>query len=118
MPIYQFNSFSNRLGESNHLQPLYPLSTNPLSKSEPPKMIYDSIKTKPARISPPVASAQMSTLHPKMLKKYKFYQKNLETPVYLIRGTPDKILFGITCAGVAAGVVYGMGVLYSMAFKK
>ncbi len=117
MPCDQFKSFTGRLKESSQLQPLYPISTNPLNKLNPPKMIWDSIKTKPLKTTS-TSSAAFSTLDPKLIAKYKKFQTNLEKPVYLMGGTPDKILFGITCALVAAGVIQSLKLFYDMASPK
>ena len=108
MPFYQYNGFLSRITESKSLQPLYPLSATPLSKVDPPKVIYDTIHTKPVSTAAPAGSAGMSTstkytkstLDPKRLELYRFYQKNIHEPVFLKRGTPDKILFAFTAIGI------------------
>ncbi|XP_003426168.1 uncharacterized protein LOC100115623 isoform X2 [Nasonia vitripennis] len=92
-------------------------STDPLNKLNPPNMIWDSIKTKTLKTTS-TSSAAFSTLDPKLIAKYKKFQANLEKPVYLMGGTPDKILFGITCVLVAAGVIKSLKLCYDMANPK
>lgn len=48
-------------------------SPRPLQSTEPPVMIYDTVKTKPATTKV-VAKASYSTLSPKLAKLYKKYQ--------------------------------------------
>ncbi|XP_058810183.1 uncharacterized protein LOC131675272 [Phymastichus coffea] len=117
MPFYQFNSSTGRLKKSAYLQPLYPTSTHPLNKKELLEMIWDSIKTKPLRTISP-SSMGFSTLNPKMLAKYKKFQVNVEKPVYLMGGSPDKILFTTTCILVVAGVAQCLKLFYDMANPK
>ncbi|CAK9794807.1 hypothetical protein ANTQUA_LOCUS87 [Anthophora quadrimaculata] len=95
MSFHQFNSTTGRLKQSTQLQALSPLLPRPLQKVDLPKMVYDTVKTKPVKTSPPAKS--YSTLCPKIAKLQKEMQADLTKPVYLIRGTPDKILFGLTC---------------------
>ncbi|XP_043271016.1 uncharacterized protein [Venturia canescens] len=104
MPSYQFNHFTGRLRESTHFQPLYPISATPLHSADPPKMIYDTIKTKPATAGSArswSSTVQEGKLPEKMLKTMVAYQKDVEAPIFLIKGTPDKIMFGMSCVGLA-----------------
>ncbi|XP_011252145.1 uncharacterized protein LOC105248832 isoform X2 [Camponotus floridanus] len=96
MPFYQYNSFTGRIKPSANFQPLYPLRT------EPPVMIYDTIKTKPLTVIPKsgYSTDKPASLNPKMLQKFKFFQTSIDKPVYLAGGKKDKILFGFTVAYV------------------
>ncbi|KAK0175667.1 hypothetical protein PV327_009399 [Microctonus hyperodae] len=107
MPSYEFNQFTGRLKNSGHIQPLYPIKPVPLSKTESPKMIWDTIKTKAVKTDVQQASGY-STVSPKVLEKMKHYQKDITKPVFLMGGTPDKIFFGLTCA---LGVICTIGTI-------
>ncbi|XP_015108903.1 uncharacterized protein LOC107035822 [Diachasma alloeum] len=123
MPFYQFNHFTGRLKNSTNLQPLYPISPNPL-QSEPPKMIWDSIKTQVVKVDvpargaastpggappPPGGAPRKGTVPPRLIAKMKKFQQPgwRTTPVYLMGGTPDKIMFGATVALLVYGL-YGV----------
>ncbi|XP_050449998.1 uncharacterized protein LOC126850751 isoform X1 [Cataglyphis hispanica] len=100
MPFYQYNSFTGRIKPSTSFQPLYPLSPIPLQRTEPPVIIYDTIKTKPVSVTPKsgYCTDKPPTLDPKMWAKYKHFQAVIDKPVYLAGGKKDKILFGVTVA--------------------
>ncbi|XP_014229469.1 uncharacterized protein LOC106654213 [Trichogramma pretiosum] len=118
MPHYKYSSLAGRLLPSQtHLQPLHPTSLLPVDKADPPKMIWDSIKTKTLKTAP-LSAASFSTLDPKLLAKYKKFQANVEKPVFLMGGPPDKILFGATCAIVVVGVAQCFKLFYDMANPK
>ncbi|XP_015184745.1 PREDICTED: uncharacterized protein LOC107070764 [Polistes dominula] len=98
MTYYEFNPFTGRLKESTRFQPYYPLKPSALSKVEQ-TLIWDTMKTKPAEVkSAASVSSSSSSVDPKLLEKYKFFQRDIHKPVYLMGGTKDKILFGITIA--------------------
>ncbi|KAK0089654.1 hypothetical protein PV325_006077 [Microctonus aethiopoides] len=101
MPSYEFNQFTGRLKNSLHIQPLYPIKPVPLPKTESPKMIWDTIKTKAVKTDVQQTSGY-STISPKVLAKMKHFQADMTKPVFLMGGTPDKILFGVT---IALGVI-------------
>ncbi|XP_015601541.1 uncharacterized protein LOC107270745 isoform X2 [Cephus cinctus] len=105
MPFHQFNPFTGRLKQTNHLQPLYPLAPHPLEKAEPPKMLWDSMLTKPAKVGPSVGVARFSKVDPKLLAKYKKFQEPNGIPVYLKGGPMDKVLVGLTFGLIAVGLV-------------
>ncbi|KAI4489042.1 hypothetical protein M0804_004540 [Polistes exclamans] len=94
MTYYEFNPFTGRLKESTRFQPYYPLKPSALNTAEQ-KLIWDIMTTKPAEVKSS-ASVGSSTVDPKLLAKYKFFQKDIHKPVYLMGGAKDRILFGIT----------------------
>ncbi|XP_008551005.1 uncharacterized protein LOC103573625 [Microplitis demolitor] len=96
MVLREFNRLAGRLQASAKLHPLYPIKPVPLSKADSPKIIYDSIKTKAVTVDQVVGTASYSTLPPRLVAKMKKYQADVTKPVFLINGTPDKILFGTT----------------------
>ncbi|XP_012535270.1 uncharacterized protein LOC105836052 [Monomorium pharaonis] len=101
MPFFQFNSFTGRLKPSTSFQPLYPISPRSLPEGQP-VMIYDTIKTKPVRVTPKASycTDKPSTLDPKLWAKFKHFQAALDKPVYLAGGKKDKMLFAFTVAYV------------------
>ncbi|XP_057336743.1 uncharacterized protein LOC130675211 [Microplitis mediator] len=103
MVLREFNRLAGKLQASAKLHPLYPIKPMPLSKADSPKIIYDSIKTKPVTVDR-VATASYSTVPPRLLAKMKKYQADVTKPVFLINGTPDKIFFGITVALTVVGL--------------
>ncbi|CAD6212787.1 GSCOCG00011055001-RA-CDS [Cotesia congregata] len=104
MVFREFNRLAGKLQASAKLQPLFPLRPTPLNKADAPKMIYDTVKTKPVSVDR-AATASYSTIPPKLEAKMKKFQKDTSKPVFLMGGTPDKILFGITCVLT----VFGLG---------
>lgn len=56
-----------------------------------------------------------STLDPKIASKMKKFQKDVNKEVYLMGGAGDKILFYLTCAGVAVGSAWSFSILWKMA---
>ncbi|KAG7213366.1 hypothetical protein KM043_002661 [Ampulex compressa] len=100
MPFHQFNQLTGRLKESTQLNPFSPIPPVPLQSSEPPKMFFDTVKTKPVQTE--TATAHKSTLPLKMEKMYKFFQADVHRPVYRYCGKKDSILFGITATLVFA----------------
>lgn len=116
MPFFGLNFTNNRLRTNNHLHPLYPLSTTPLDKAET-KVIYDLQSTKPVKTQA-ANQANYSTLSPKRAELYKFFQKNIDEPVYLKRGAPDKALFLVTVAGTIVGLIWSFKIVYDLAQKK
>ncbi|XP_011314739.1 uncharacterized protein [Fopius arisanus] len=112
MPFYQFNQFTGRLKNSTNLQPLYPISPNPLQTADQPTMIWDSVKTQAAKVNSPAAGSggNVSSLPPQVVAKMKKFQTLgwRGTPVYLMGGSPDKILLGLTIAVMGWGFV-GVG---------
>ncbi|CAL7934646.1 unnamed protein product [Xylocopa violacea] len=113
MSFHKFNAFAGCLKPSSQLEALLPLSPHPLEKVELPKMVYDSIETKPITMS---KKQCYSTLSPKFIKlqkesqvhicyvlhSWKRYNKmyvlqmDLTKPTYLLRGTPDKMLYRLS----------------------
>lgn len=55
---------------------------------------------------------------PKLLRKYEHFQKDNGIPVYIKGGVGDKILFGLTLAGIAVGLTDGLYTLFQMARPK
>ncbi|GAB1863251.1 Cytochrome c oxidase subunit 7A-related protein, mitochondrial [Camponotus japonicus] len=110
MPFYQYNSFTGRIKPSANFQPLYPLSPVPLQRTEPPVMIYDTIKTKPVTVTPKsgYSTDKPTSLDPKLYQKFKLFQANMDNPVYLAGGKKDKILFGITVAYIGICTVQSL----------
>ncbi|XP_034950876.1 uncharacterized protein [Chelonus insularis] len=105
MAFHEFSRSLGRLSRSNKLQPLFPIRPVQLSKTQS-VIIYDSINTKPAStISKPNLDDR-----PTVPERIKYWQKYFQeqeakgVPVYLMRGTSDKILFGITCVGTFIGL--------------
>ncbi|KAF7992785.1 hypothetical protein HCN44_005129 [Aphidius gifuensis] len=107
MPSHQFDKFTGRLKNSTNFQPLSPIAPVPLQQAEPPKMIWDSIKTKPATILSGPQAANMSTCCPRVLANQKKFQppNYMEKEVWKMGGRKDKVLFGITCALMLYGFV-------------
>ncbi|CAL7934645.1 unnamed protein product [Xylocopa violacea] len=93
MSFHKFNAFAGCLKPSSQLEALLPLSPHPLEKVELPKMVYDSIETKPITMS---KKQCYSTLSPKFIKLQKESQMDLTKPTYLLRGTPDKMLYRLS----------------------
>ncbi|KAK2579527.1 hypothetical protein KPH14_010830 [Odynerus spinipes] len=116
MSFHEFNPFTGRLKESTHFQPFYPLKPSALQKSEPPAMIWDTINTKPVAVKSQTAGFA-SSVDPKILEKFKHFQKDIHKPVYLMGGTKDKILFGITLA-LFSVCAYKTAEFYYIASKK
>lgn len=50
--------------------------------------------------------------------KYEKFQREDGTPVYIKGGLPDRLLLGVTVILIAIGMVDGMYMLLTMAFKK
>ncbi|KAI4501539.1 hypothetical protein M0802_003416 [Mischocyttarus mexicanus] len=106
MTYYEFNPFTGRLKESTKFQPYYPLKPSALNKADQ-KLIWDIMATKTAEIKSSSAEVKAKSLpgvdsyrgvDPKLVAKYKFFQRDLSKPVYLMGGTKDRILFGVTIA--------------------
>ena len=110
MSFHEFNQFTGRLKQSTQTQALHPLSPRPLQTTEPPVMIYDSIKTKPVGVSP--VQASYSTLSPKMAALMKKYQADLTKPSYMLGGKKDKVLMAITVALTGSLFVANMYYLF------
>ncbi|XP_076766157.1 uncharacterized protein LOC143433000 [Xylocopa sonorina] len=100
MSFYKFNAFTGTVKPASQLEAVYPLAPNPLQKVDPPNMIFDAIKTK---VATSIGSKKQgySTLSPKMIKLQQQYQADLTKPTYLLRGGPDKMLYGFSCAMLA-----------------
>ncbi|XP_063990293.1 uncharacterized protein LOC135169326 isoform X2 [Diachasmimorpha longicaudata] len=91
------------------------MTPNPLPSGDPPKMIWDSIKTQVAKVDAPArgtatsasGTVKQSTLPPRLIAKMKKFQQPgwRTTPVFLMGGTPDKIFFGATVTLIAVGFV-------------
>ncbi|XP_043502011.1 uncharacterized protein LOC122524033 [Polistes fuscatus] len=96
MTYYEFNPFTGRLKESTRFQPYYPLKPSALNTAEQ-KLIWDTMATKPAEVKPS-ASVSTSSVDSKLLQNYKFFQRDIHKPVYLMGGTKDRVLLGITIA--------------------
>ena len=114
MSFHEFNQFTGRLKQSTQTQALHPVSPRPLQTTEPPVMIYDSIKTKPVGTSP--AQASYSTLSPKMAALYKKYQADLTKPSYMLGGKKDKLLMAATVA--MCGALFVTNVFYLFQTEK
>ncbi|XP_043480208.1 cytochrome c oxidase subunit 7A-related protein, mitochondrial-like [Leptopilina heterotoma] len=106
MPFFKFSHFTGRLTENNRLLPLNPIKPVPLDTAEVPPIRFDTVKTQAAKSAAPSSAGGSSVannpdyarLNPKNHAFMKKLQADLEAPVYLAKGTPDKILFGITVA--------------------
>lgn len=53
-----------------------------------------------------------------MMTFFSEFQSDLEAPVFLAKGLPDKILFGITVAMVAVGMIESVRFIYLRATKR
>ncbi|XP_017798218.1 PREDICTED: uncharacterized protein LOC108579245 isoform X2 [Habropoda laboriosa] len=80
----------------------YDKSPRPLEKNLP-QMMYDTIKTKP--VATASSTQHYSTVSPKILKLRQEMQADMTKPVFLIRGTRDKVCFGVTVALAAVCTV-------------
>ncbi|XP_051156019.1 uncharacterized protein LOC127278363 [Leptopilina boulardi] len=109
MPFFKFSHLTGRLTENNRLIPLNPIKPIPLESAEIPVIKYDTIKTQAVKSAPATGTQKTNSeygrLHPKNHALMKTLQADLEAPVFLARGAPDKILFGITFALVVGGVL-------------
>ncbi|XP_012265356.2 cytochrome c oxidase subunit 7A, mitochondrial [Athalia rosae] len=118
MPFYQFNSFTGRIAETTHLQPLYPLAPNRLDRADPPKIMYDSPHTKPVKVEPTSKGRAFSTVPPDVLKKMEKFQVPNNIPVYLKGGMGDKVLLGATVALIGFGFATSIKMIYDLSFPK
>ncbi|XP_033231053.1 uncharacterized protein LOC117182120 [Belonocnema kinseyi] len=129
MPFHQFSHFTGRLRQSNQLLPLYPIPPVPLQSSEPPQMMFETIKTKPVQAaaagsagSAGSAASKLNDFGPHVSPKNREFmrklQSDLEAPVFLAKGLPDKILFGITVALVTVGMIESIRFIYLRATKR
>ncbi|XP_015513417.1 cytochrome c oxidase subunit 7A1, mitochondrial isoform X1 [Neodiprion pinetum] len=119
MPYYNFNSFTGRIAETTHPQPFYPLAPHRLDLAEPPKIMYDSSRTKPVQVASASTSARpQSTLSPEMLKKYQKFQAPNNIPVHLKGGPMDKILLGTTVVLIGIGLIQAGDLIYKLGFPK
>ncbi|XP_047359118.1 uncharacterized protein LOC124952781 [Vespa velutina] len=110
----EFNPFTGRLKKSTRFQPLYPLNPSILNTSEQ-KIIWDTMMTKPAEVKS--QGVGQTTIDPKLLEKYSFFQKDLNKPVYRLAGGRDKILYGVTLAIMSVALVDAGTFLYELAKK-
>ncbi|OAD55221.1 hypothetical protein WN48_04978 [Eufriesea mexicana] len=113
--FHKFNAFTGSIQKATQLQALYPLSPRPLEKMQLPK-ILDSIKTQVARTEK-LQKSNYSTADPRIVRLQKEFQVDLERPVYIYRGTKDKIIFGIMCVWTTLGCLTSIYAMYKLKQK-
>ncbi|PSN31686.1 hypothetical protein C0J52_24644 [Blattella germanica] len=80
----------------------------PLSKNDPPKIIFQDASVKPVKQSSSPYSSSASGLYSALKKKQQIFQG----------GPMDRALFGVTLALCAVGLVGSLHTLYVMAYPK
>ncbi|XP_059474576.1 cytochrome c oxidase subunit 7A, mitochondrial-like [Neocloeon triangulifer] len=126
---HQFDNYTGRLtGATSAMWPYYPLSPRSYSKADRSQVIFDQKSTRAAqvqgncRVVPrkqiPGTSYFYAPLDERLRLKMEHYQKPNGIPIHLKGGPADKVLFGVTVALLAVGIVSAFNLVYRMAVPK